>query len=518
MRITDLNTLVTASLNDILYIVDVSDTGDFISGSSKQITVGNFFSSSNVGGGGGGGGGGGSGYLILTSSVVSSSVNIDSTVFTSNGVQTAYNVSGSVTEVADDIIVFINGVSQIPNVNYTLSSSILTFSGTPSSGSKIDVRRASSVLSVTFITSSMGVEYFAGNNSSSQFTLTNGQTVLHNYDVLVSLDGLIQKPTTDYSITGSTLNFTVPPPNNTDVEIRYLSPQTFTLITGSGSGGGSGAGFPFSGSAVITGSLLVTNYISGSFTGSLLGTASYSNNTLSSSYALTSSYSNNTLSSSYALTASNANNTVSSSYTLSSSYALTASDANNALSSSYALTSSYSFNSNSASYSNNSIYAITASYALFTSGSGGGGGSGAGFPFSGSAVITGSLNVSQTITLNNTVISASGNTLYINGSPISILQFAYFSASISSSTEVGILNVRNTLLQGKSLLNGNIYVNNLSSGSNMILNIYNSNTNALFQTETLSPLQNTIYELTDFLPLTISGSGYFTLQITASVT
>jgi hypothetical protein len=506
MRITDLNTLVTASLSDILYIVDVSDTGDFISGSSKQITVGNFFSSSNVGGGGGGGGGGGSGYLILTSSVVSSSVNIDSTVFTSNGVQTVYTVSGSVTEVADDVIVFINGVSQIPNVNYTLSSSILTFSGTPSSGSKIDVRRASSVLSVTFITSSMGVEYFTGNNSSSQFTLTNGQTVLHNYDVLISLDGLIQKPTTDYSITGSILNFTVPPPINTDVEVRYLSPQTFTLITGSGgSGGGSGAGFPFSGSAVITGSLLVTNYISGSFTGSLLGT---------SSYALTASNANNTVSSSYSLTSSYAFTA------LSSSYAFTASNANNALSSSYALTSSYSFNSNSASYannSNNSIYAITASYALTTSGSGGGGGSGAGFPFSGSAVITGSLSVSQTITLNNTVISASGNTLYINGSPISILQFAYFSSSISSSTETGILNVRNTLLQGKSLLNGDIYVNNISTASNATLNIYNASTSVLFQTETILPSQNLILNLTDFVPLKLSGSGYFTFQITASV-
>ena len=514
MRITDLNTLVTASLSDILYIVDVSDTGDFISGSSKQITVGNFFSSSNVGGGGGGGGGGGSGYLILTSSVVSSSVNIDSTVFTSNGVQTVYTVSGSVTEVADDVIVFINGVSQIPNVNYTLSSSILTFSGTPSSGSKIDVRRASSVLSVTFITSSMGVEYFTGNNSSSQFTLTNGQTVLHNYDVLISLDGLIQKPTTDYSITGSILNFTVPPPINTDVEIRYLSPQTFTLITGSGGSGGSGAGFPFSGSAVITGSLLVTNYISGSFTGSLLGTSSYAltasnaNNTVSSSYSLTSSYTFTALSSSYAFTTSNANNALSSSYTLSSSYALT---------------SSYSFNSNSASYanesnnSNNSIYAITASYALTTSGSGGGGGSGAGFPFSGSAVITGSLNVSQTITLNNTVISASGNTLYINGSPISILQFAYFSSSISSSTETGILNVRNDLLQGKSLLNGDIYVNNLSTASNATLNVYNVSTSVLFQTETILPSQNLILNLTDFIPLKLSGSGYFTFQITASV-
>ncbi len=467
MRITDLNTLVTASLSDILYIVDVSDTGDFISGSSKQITVGNFFSSSNVGGGGGGGGGGGSGYLVLTSSVVSSSVSLESQTIISNGSTSVYTITGSYIN-SSDVLVFINGVSQIPITNYNVTSSTLTLNGIPASGSKIDIRRANSVLSVTFITSSMGVEYFVGNNSSSQFTLTNGQTVLHNYDVLVSLDGLIQKPTTDYSITGSILNFTVPPPNNTDVEVRYLSPQTFTFISGSGGGGGSGAGFPFSGSAVITGSLLVTDYISGSFTGSLLGTSSYSNNALSSSYALTSSYSFNSISSSYANT------------------------------------------------SSNSIYAITASYALFTSGSGGGG-SGTGFPFSGSAVITGSLNVSQTITLNNTVISASGNTLYLNGSPISVLQFAYFSASISSSTEVGILNVRNTLLQGRSLLNGNIYISNLSSGSSMTMNVYNSNTNGLFQTETLTPLQNGIFELTDFLPLTISGSGHFTFQITSSV-
>ena len=447
MRITDLNTLVTASLSDILYIVDVSDTGDFISGSSKQITVGNFFSSSNVGGGGGGGGGGGSGYLVLTSSVLSSSVNLESQTFTSNGIQTSYTLSSSISS-SEDVFVFINGVSQIPLINYSITGSTLNLSGIASSGSKIEVRRASNDFNITFITSSMGVEYFAGNNSSSQFTLTNGQTVLHNYDVLVSLDGLIQKPTTDYSITGSILNFTVPPPNNTDVEVRYLSPQTFTII---GGGGGSGAGFPFSGSAVITGSLLVTQYISSSFTGSLLGTSSY------------------------------------------------------ALSSSNSFTSSYAFT------------AVTASYALFASSSVGGGGSGAGFPFSGSAVITGSLNVTQTITLNNTVISASGNTLYLNNSPISVLQFAYFSASISSSTEVGILHVRNTLLQGRSLLNGNIYISNLSSGSSMTMNVYNSNTNGLFQTETLTPLQNGIYELTDFLPLTISGSGYFTFQITSSV-
>jgi hypothetical protein len=278
---------------------------------------------------------------------------------------------------------------------------------------------------------------------------------------LVSIDGLIQKPTTDYSITGSLLNFTVPPPNNTDVEVRYLSPQTFTIVSGSGGGGGTGAGFPFSGSAVITGSLLVTDYISGSFTGSLLGTSSYSNDSISSSYALTSSYSFNSLSSS------------------------------------------------------NSTYAITASYALLVSGSGG---SGAGFPFSGSAVITGSLNVTNTVTINDTTISASNGDLYLNGTLLRTIRYAYFSSSISSSTEIGILNVRNDLLQGKSLLNGDIYVNNLSTSSNATLNIYNASTSTLFQSEIVSPSQNLILNLTDFVPLKISGSGYFTFQITSSVT
>ena len=434
MRITDLNTLVTASLSDILYIVDVSDTSDFLSGSSKQITVGNFFSSSGVlgGSGGGGGGTGGSGYLILTSSYISSSFNLQSETFTSNGVQTSYTLSTSIPQ-SDDIFVFINGVTQLPVVNYSVTGSTLNLNGVPTSGSKIEVRKLLSEISVTFITGSMGVEYFAGNGLTSSYTRTSSQTVNNNYDVLVSIDGLIQKPTIDYTVTGSSLIFTTPPPNNTDIEVRYLNPQTFTTITG----GGSGAGFPFSGSAVITGSLIVTNSISGSVTGSLLGTSSYSNNTLSSSYALTSSYAQNV--------------------------------------------------------------------------------SGVGFPFSGSAVITGSLTVTQTITLNNTVISASGDTLYLNSNSISVLRFAYFSSSISSSSEVGIVNIRNQLLQGRSLLSGNIYVTNLSTGSSLTMNIYNASTNALFQTETLAASQNGIYNLTDFIPLKISGSGYFSFQITSSV-
>jgi hypothetical protein len=55
-----------------------------------------------------------------------------------------------------------------------------------------------------------------------------------------------------------------------------------TVNTGSGGGGGTGAGFPYSGSAIITGSLEVTQGI----TGSLFGTSSWSQNALTASYAI----------------------------------------------------------------------------------------------------------------------------------------------------------------------------------------------------------------------------------------
>jgi hypothetical protein len=67
--------------------------------------------------------------------------------------------------------------------------------------------------------------------------------------------------------------------------------STFPITVNTGSGGGGGSTFPYTGSAIITGSLIVTGSIVSTqgFTGSLLGTSSYSNQSLSSSYAITAS-------------------------------------------------------------------------------------------------------------------------------------------------------------------------------------------------------------------------------------
>ena len=178
---------------------------------------------------GGSGGGGGPSYLINTSSLITATLTSSTQQFVSNGVQSNYNLN-EISKSATDILVFVNGVAQRPTSSYSvISESVLLFNTIPSSGSNVEIRYFSSALVVSFATSSLGAEYYTGNNSSSLFLLTN-QYVYHDYDVIVSLDGLIQKPTIDYTvISGSYLNFSTPPPQSTDLEVRYLVVTTTAI-------------------------------------------------------------------------------------------------------------------------------------------------------------------------------------------------------------------------------------------------------------------------------------------------
>jgi hypothetical protein len=328
MRITDLPILYTASLNDILYVVNTNDTSDFISGSSKQISIGNFFSSSGVIGGGGGGGG------------TLSNIYLSSESFYANGVSSSYTITSSALEASEDIFVFINGLVQLPTANYSLSSSILIFNGVPSSGSLVEVRRFDAN------TSGSG----GGGGGGGGTTLTTGST---------------------YPITSSWANNVVS--------------SSYSLTSSYAINGGSG------GTSLITGS----------------------------TYPITSSWSNNSISSSYS---------------------------NISISGSYSTTSSYSSTSTSASYSRNSS---TASYLDPISQSL--------IPSTGSTYSLGSptnkwkdLYVSTgSIYIGETVLSTSGSTLYANTSPVVTLNTASgqievsgITSSLSSSfsTNAGLFN------------------------------------------------------------------------------
>ncbi len=61
-----------------------------------------------------------------------------------------------------------------------------------------------------------------GDGTTTEFTVTSGATV---DSVLVTENGVVQKPTTDYTISGTTLTFTTAPASGVAIQIRELPAQ-----------------------------------------------------------------------------------------------------------------------------------------------------------------------------------------------------------------------------------------------------------------------------------------------------
>ena len=67
------------------------------------------------------------------------------------------------------------------------------------------------------------VDSFSGNGSYVNFTMSFTPTA--DTAILVTIDGVVQKPTTDYSVSGTTLTFTSAPPSGTNnVVVRHIAP------------------------------------------------------------------------------------------------------------------------------------------------------------------------------------------------------------------------------------------------------------------------------------------------------
>ena len=241
--------------------------------------------------------GGGGNIFVATSSIID--INFSSSVdkFVTNGVLSNYTLTFSAND-PTQLLVFLDGLEQEPTTDYTVSGTTLSLTSVPPSSLELEVRRFYSSATINILTSSLNAQYFIGDGGTTQYNLS--QSVSQDYDILVTINGLVKKPSLDYTTTGSILNFTSAPSSGSEGQFRYLLTSTTGLL--------------FSGS-LITGS----------------------------TYEITSSYA---ISSSYALTASYAMNGGGSSLTTGSSYPIT---------------SSWSLNSDTSSYLNplNQIVILT---------------------------------------------------------------------------------------------------------------------------------------------------------------
>jgi hypothetical protein len=123
---------------------------------------------------------------------------------------TAFTISSG--RSVSDVLVFVNGFMLTPTTDYTISGTTLTFISAPATSAEITYRYLP-----------LGGAYtsadFTGNGSSTTITIDAGRAVA---DVLVVVNGLTLVPTTDYTISSTTLTFVTAPANLAEITVRYL--------------------------------------------------------------------------------------------------------------------------------------------------------------------------------------------------------------------------------------------------------------------------------------------------------
>jgi hypothetical protein len=294
MRITDLNQLFTASLNNVLYIIDTNDTGSFFSGSSKQITVGDFLSSSGVVGNGT------SSYsLNANTSSYAFNANTSSYAFTSSYALNSGTslITGSNYPITSSwalraISASISNTSSYISPTFISESAASSGFGTGGGGTtlitgstypitsswSINAFTASYSLTASYALNAVGggiylsSESFFANGLSSSYTITS--SVLEaSEDIFVFINGLVQAPTTNYSLSSSILVFNGIPSTGSLIEVRRFDAN----ISGSGGGGGGGGGggttlttgstYPITSSWAITASYALAGLVFGNIDG-----------------------------------------------------------------------------------------------------------------------------------------------------------------------------------------------------------------------------------------------------------
>ncbi len=126
-----------------------------------------------------------------------------------------FNFGGGGILDATQLIVFVDGIYQTPNTNFTANTSWLIFDTAPSIGSEITVQAASAGYSG--VATPLINQLFTANGSQTSFTLSDYVTAT---DILVTVDTVIQAPVTNYNINGLSLVFTSAPTVSSIVGVR----------------------------------------------------------------------------------------------------------------------------------------------------------------------------------------------------------------------------------------------------------------------------------------------------------
>lgn len=138
-------------------------------------------------------------------------------VFAGDGSTTGFTLSETPPNVST-LLVIVDGIVQKASTNYTLSGSTLTFTSAPDASAEIEVKHMG-IRGIVRRAPDWQLDNFTGDGSTTAFTLSNAGVPTNS--AWVYYNGVMMKPTTDYSVSSNTLTFTFAPTSSSEIMVRY---------------------------------------------------------------------------------------------------------------------------------------------------------------------------------------------------------------------------------------------------------------------------------------------------------
>ena len=155
---------------------------------------------------------------------------ISKQAFTANGSTTVFTLDEGV-GTAGSLLVAVGGVIQEPETAYTAIGTALTFSSAPANGATVwaiklgNETGSGGTQRNEKVTHQTGV----GNGTTTPFALN--KIAPTSSSIIVTLDGLIQKPETEFTVDGTVLTLSSSPSSSVKIIVYFLTtPNTLTSV------------------------------------------------------------------------------------------------------------------------------------------------------------------------------------------------------------------------------------------------------------------------------------------------
>jgi len=144
--------------------------------------------------------------------------------YTGDGSTTAFTVTSGAD--VENVLVFLNGVYQRPTTDYTVSGTTLTFGTAPTNGDAITIKEL--VEGANALNDTGVVRAYTGDGSTTDYAVTSTKTQVEEF--LVFVNGVFQRPTTDFTVSSGTLTFGTAPTSGDVITIKELAEGTGSSI------------------------------------------------------------------------------------------------------------------------------------------------------------------------------------------------------------------------------------------------------------------------------------------------